>query len=132
MCWQISCPATDDTPPLVNGRVSLYDRQPSSSTARSIIDQKALTPHCRSSGCRRQPRWRESSHRRPRTAVGLDKRHYGAAALLDRPVLRRQCRVRAVLDIQHGRVPRNVVNRDVLDSELCKRRLARLSAAHGG
>ena len=33
--------------------------------------------------------------------------------------------VSAVLDIQHGRVPRGVVNRDVLDSRAFKRRLAR-------
>jgi phosphoglycerate dehydrogenase-like enzyme len=39
--------------------------------------------------------------------------------------------VRAVLDIQHGRVPRGVVNRDVLESELFKRRLERLRAAYG-
>jgi phosphoglycerate dehydrogenase-like enzyme len=40
--------------------------------------------------------------------------------------------IRAVLDIQHGRVPRGIVNRDVLDDDRFKRRLERLRAAHGG
>ena len=32
--------------------------------------------------------------------------------------------VRAVIEVQHGRVPRGVVNRAVLDSEIWKTRLA--------
>ena len=40
--------------------------------------------------------------------------------------------VQAVLEVQHGRVPRGVVNREVLESDVWKRRLAgyasRLSA----
>ena len=36
--------------------------------------------------------------------------------------------VKAVLEVQHGRVPRGVVNREVLDSDVWKKRLAR----HGG
>jgi len=39
--------------------------------------------------------------------------------------------VRAVIDVQHGRVPRGVVNRTVLDSETWKKRLAALGARHG-
>src|SRR5205085_2289308 len=39
--------------------------------------------------------------------------------------------IRAVLDIQHGRVPRGVVNRAVLDSPRFKARLERFRAAYG-
>jgi D-3-phosphoglycerate dehydrogenase len=39
--------------------------------------------------------------------------------------------VRAVIDVQHGRVPRGVVNRAVLDAETWKKRLAALGVRHG-
>jgi phosphoglycerate dehydrogenase-like enzyme len=40
--------------------------------------------------------------------------------------------VRAVLEVQHGREPRGVVNRAVLESEIWKRRLAGLGRRFGG
>src|SRR5262249_8162777 len=40
--------------------------------------------------------------------------------------------VRAVLDFQHGRVPRGVVNREVLQSPEWKRRLADMATQYGG
>ncbi len=40
--------------------------------------------------------------------------------------------VRAVLDVQHGRVPRGVVNRAVLDTPRFKARLAEFAARYGG
>jgi phosphoglycerate dehydrogenase-like enzyme len=40
--------------------------------------------------------------------------------------------VRAVLDVQHGREPRGVVNRAVLSSERWQRRLADYRARFGG
>ncbi len=40
--------------------------------------------------------------------------------------------VAAVLDIQHGRVPRGVVNRSVLDSDVFKARLADFASRYGG
>ncbi|MDW6023938.1 NAD(P)-dependent oxidoreductase [Mesorhizobium sp. BAC0120] len=40
--------------------------------------------------------------------------------------------VKAVLDFQHGRVPRGVVNRDVLQSPAWTRRLAGMAAQFGG
>jgi D-3-phosphoglycerate dehydrogenase len=40
--------------------------------------------------------------------------------------------VRAVLDVQHGRVPRGVVNRAVLDTPRFKARLADFAARYGG
>ena len=36
--------------------------------------------------------------------------------------------MRAVLEVQHGRVPRGVVNREVLETEAWKNRLAGLAA----
>jgi phosphoglycerate dehydrogenase-like enzyme len=136
----INCPLTDDTRHLVNApRLALM--KPTAfliNTARGpIVDQKALT------------------------AVLQDQRIAGAGLDVfeiepppaDDPLLRLdnviltphalcwtdQCfagngaaDVRAVLDIQHGRVPRGVVNRDVLDSDVFKQRLERLRAAYGG
>jgi D-3-phosphoglycerate dehydrogenase len=40
--------------------------------------------------------------------------------------------VKAVLEVQHGREPRGVVNRDVLSSDTWKRRLADLGSRFGG
>ena len=40
--------------------------------------------------------------------------------------------VRAVLDVQHGRVPRGVVNRDVLDQPRFKARLEGYRGRFGG
>ena len=40
--------------------------------------------------------------------------------------------VKAVLDVQHGRAPRGVVNRAVLESEVWKKRLADYAARFGG
>jgi lactate dehydrogenase-like 2-hydroxyacid dehydrogenase len=40
--------------------------------------------------------------------------------------------VKAVLDVQHGREPRLVVNRDVLDGERWRRRIADYRARFGG
>jgi phosphoglycerate dehydrogenase-like enzyme len=136
----INCPLTDHTRHLVNAaRLALM--KPTAfliNTARGpIVDQMALT------------------------AVLQDERIAGAGLdvfeveppLADDPLLRLDnviltphalcwtdqmfagngaADVRAVLDIQHGRVPRGVVNRDVLESELFKRRLERLRAAYGG
>ena len=39
--------------------------------------------------------------------------------------------VRAVLEVQHGRVPRGVVNREVLETDIWKRRLAGLASRFG-
>jgi phosphoglycerate dehydrogenase-like enzyme len=136
----VNCPLTADTRHLVNApRLALMKRTAFLiNTARGpIVDQKALT------------------------AVLQDERIAGAGLDVfelepppaDDPLLRLdnvivtphalcwtdQCfagngaaDVRAVLDVQHGRVPRGVVNRDVLDSEAFKRRLERLRAAYGG
>jgi phosphoglycerate dehydrogenase-like enzyme len=136
----VNCPLTADTRHLVNApRLALMKRTAFLiNTARGpIVDQKALT------------------------AVLQDARIAGAGLDVfelepppaDDPLLRLdnvivtphalcwtdQCfagngaaDVRAVLDVQHGRVPRGVVNRDVLDSEAFKRRLERLRAAYGG
>jgi|SRR5690242_19991894 len=136
----VNCPLTADTRHLVNApRLALMKRTAFViNTARGpIVDQKALT------------------------AVLQDERIAGAGLDVfelepppaDDPLLRLdnvivtphalcwtdQCfagngaaDVRAVLDVQHGRVPRGVVNRDVLDSEAFKRRLERLRAAYGG
>jgi phosphoglycerate dehydrogenase-like enzyme len=136
----VNCPMTADTRHLVNApRLALM--KPTAfliNTARGpIVDQQALT------------------------AVLQDERIAGAGLDVferepppaDDPLLRLdnailtphalcwtdQCfagngaaDVRAVLDVQHGRVPRGVVNRDVLDGEPFKRRLERLRAAYGG
>jgi phosphoglycerate dehydrogenase-like enzyme len=136
----VNCPLTADTRHLVNApRLALM--KPTAfliNTARGpIVDQKALT------------------------AVLQDERIAGAGLDVferepppaDDPLLRLdnailtphalcwtdQCfagngaaDVRAVLDVQHGRVPHGVVNRDVLDGEPFKRRLERLRAAYGG
>jgi phosphoglycerate dehydrogenase-like enzyme len=136
----VNCPLTADTRHLVNApRLALM--KPTAfliNTARGpIVDQQALT------------------------AVLQDERIAGAGLDVferepppaDDPLLRLdnailtphalcwtdQCfagngaaDVRAVLDVQHGRVPRGVVNRDVLDGEPFKRRLERLRAAYGG
>jgi phosphoglycerate dehydrogenase-like enzyme len=136
----VNCPLSADTRHLVNApRLALMKRTAFLiNTARGpIVDQKALT------------------------AVLQDERIAGAGLDVfelepppaDDPLLRLdnvivtphalcwtdQCfagngaaDVRAVLDVQHGRVPRGVVNRDVLDSEAFKRRLERLRAAYGG
>jgi phosphoglycerate dehydrogenase-like enzyme len=135
----VNCPLTADTRHLVNApRLALM--KPTAfliNTARGpIVDQQALT------------------------AVLQDERIAGAGLDVferepppaDDPLLRLdnailtphalcwtdQCfagngaaDVRAVLDVQHGRVPRGVVNRDVLDGEPFKRRLERLRAAYG-
>jgi len=136
----VNCPLTADTRHLVNApRLALM--KPTAfliNTARGpIVDQQALT------------------------AVLQDERIAGAGLDVferepppaDDPLLRLdnailtphalcwtdQCfagngaaDVRAVLDVQHGRVPRGVVNRDVLDGEPFKQRLERLRAAYGG
>jgi phosphoglycerate dehydrogenase-like enzyme len=136
----VNCPLTADTRHLVNAtRLALM--KPTAfliNTARGpIVDQQALT------------------------AVLQDQRIAGAGLDVferepppaDDPLLRLdnailtphalcwtdQCfagngaaDVRAVLDVQHGRVPRGVVNRDVLDGEPFKQRLERLRAAYGG
>ena len=135
----VNCPLTADTRHLVNApRLALM--KPTAfliNTARGpIVDQQALT------------------------AVLQDERIAGAGLDVferepppaDDPLLRLdnailtphalcwtdQCfagngaaDVRAVLDVQHGRVPRGVVNRDVLDGEPFKRRLERLRAVYG-
>src|SRR5262245_20982472 len=136
----VNCPLTENTRHLVN-RARLALMKPTAffiNTARGpIVDQKALT------------------------AVLQDERIAGAGLdvfeveppPLDDPLLSLdnviltphalcwtdQCfagngaaDVRAVLDIQHGRVPRGVVNRDVLEDHRFRQRLARLRAAHGG
>ena len=120
----VSCPLTPETRHIVNAeRLALM--KPTAyliNTARGpIVDQKALT---------------EVLQERRIAGAGLDvleqeppdagrpdpqarQRHPRAArAVLDRPVLRRQRRRRrqAVLEVQHGRVPRGVVNREVLET----------------
>ena len=136
----VNCPLTDDTRHLVNAaRLALM--KPTAfliNTARGpIVDQKALTAALQEQ--RIAGAGLDVFEVEPPPAdeplLGLDNVIATPHALCWTD----QCfagngaaDVSAVLDIQHGRVPRNVVNRDVLDSELCKRRLARLSAAHGG
>jgi phosphoglycerate dehydrogenase-like enzyme len=136
----VNCPLTDETRHLVNAR-RLALMKPTAfliNTARGpIVDQQALT------------------------TVLVERRIAGAGLDVfevepvpaDEPLLKLdnvivtphalcwtdQCfagngaaDVRAVLDIQHGRVPRGVVNRDVLDNQIFKERLERLRVAHGG
>src|SRR5262245_10872763 len=136
----VNCPLTDDTRHLVNAR-RLALMKPTAfliNTARGpIVDQQALT--------------RVLAERRI-AGAGLDVFEVEPPPA-DEPLLKLdnvivtphalcwtdQCfagngaaDVRAVLDIRHGRVPRGVVNRDVLENELFKKRLERLRAAHGG
>ena len=54
---------------------------------------------------------------------------FGTADEMRRPCSER-C-VEAALDIQHGRVPRHVINRDVLESELTRRRQSELAQRFG-
>ena len=89
-------------------------------TARGpIVDQKALDRGVAGAAGLPAPASTCSSRSRPTPTdpiLKLDNVILRAArAVLDRPVLRRQWRLptsSAVLDIQHGRVPRGVVNRD--------------------
>ena len=55
-----------------------------------------------------------------------------AGALLDGPVLRRQRRGRTLLDVQHGREPCAVSNRQVLKTEAWKKRLLEFRKRVGG
>jgi phosphoglycerate dehydrogenase-like enzyme len=136
----VNCPLTDDTRHLVNAR-RLALMKPTAfliNTARGpIVDQKALTTVL---------------EQRRIAGAGLDVFEVEPPPL-DEPLLKLdnviltphalcwtdQCfagngaaDIRAVLDIQHGRVPRGVVNRDVLEDKVFKERLERLRAAHGG
>jgi phosphoglycerate dehydrogenase-like enzyme len=136
----VNCPLTDDTRHLVNAR-RLALMKPTAfliNTARGpIVDQKALTTVLA---------------QRRIAGAGLDVFEVEPPPL-DEPLLKLdnviltphalcwtdQCfagngaaDIRAVLDIQHGRVPRGVVNRDVLEDKVFKERLERLRAAHGG
>ena len=132
----VSCPLTPETRHIVNAeRLALM--KPTAyliNTARGpIVDQKALTrvlPTSASpapgSTCssRSRPRptirfWRSttSSSRRTRCAGPTS-----ASPASGRPTCA------AVLEVKHGRVPRGVVNREVLDSAGWRARLARFGA----
>ncbi len=132
----VSCPLTTETRHIVNTeRIALM--KPSAyliNTARGpIIDQKALTEALQSGRI---------------AGAGLDVLELEPPDPAD-PILRLdnvilaphalcwtdQCfagngaaDVRAVLEVQHGRVPRGVVNRAVLDDPQWKRRLADIAA----
>jgi phosphoglycerate dehydrogenase-like enzyme len=136
----VNCPLTEDTRHLVNAhRLALM--KPTAfliNTARGpIVDQQALTT---------------ALEERRIAGAGLDVFEVEPPAA-DEPLLKLdnvivtphalcwtdQCfagngaaDIRAVLDIQHGRVPRGIVNRGVLDDDRFKRRLGRLRAAYGG
>jgi D-3-phosphoglycerate dehydrogenase len=135
----VSCPLTPETRHIVNAeRIALM--KPTAyliNTARGpVVDQKALT---------------RALQERRIAGAGLDVLEEEPPAA-DDPILALdnvilaphalcwtdQCfagngaaDVRAVLDVQHGRVPRGVVNRVVLDSELWKQRLAGLGRRYG-
>ena len=136
----VSCPLTPETRHNVNAeRLALM--QPSAyliNTARGpIVDQKALTAALQA---------------RSIAGAGLDVLEDeppdpdDPILTLDNVILAPhalcwtdQCfagngaaDVRAVLDVQHGRVPRGVVNREVLESEAWKRRLADYGRRFGG
>jgi phosphoglycerate dehydrogenase-like enzyme len=128
----VSCPLTPDTRHIVNAeRIAMM--KPTAyliNTARGpIVDQKALT---------------KALQERRIAGAGLDVLEQEPPDPND-PILKLdnvilaphalcwtdQCfagngaaDVRAVLDVQHGREPRGVVNREVLASEVWKRRLA--------
>ncbi len=135
----VSCPLTPETHHIVNAeRLALM--KPTAyliNTARGpVIDQKALT------GVLQERRI---------AGAGLDVLEQEPAEpddpilALDNVILAPhalcwtdQCfagigaaDVRAVLDVRQGRVPRGVVNREVLGSETWKGRLAALGARHG-
>ena len=132
----VSCPLTPETHHIVNAeRLALM--KPTAyliNTARGpIVDQKALT---------------EALQARRIAGAGLDVLEQeppdpdDPILALDNVILTPhalcwtdQCfagngaaDVRAVLDVQQGRVPRGVVNREVLESEAWKNRLAGLAA----
>jgi D-3-phosphoglycerate dehydrogenase len=136
----VSCPLTPETHHLVNAeRLALM--KPTAyfiNTARGpIVDQKALT--------------KVLAERRI-AGAGLDVLEQEPPDPAD-PILKLdnvilaphalcwtdQCfagngaaDVKAVLEVQHGRVPRGVVNREVLESAAWKRRLADFGARFGG
>jgi phosphoglycerate dehydrogenase-like enzyme len=133
----VSCPLTPETRHLVNGdRIALM--KPTAyliNTARGpIVDQRALT---------------EALQARRIAGAGLDVLEKeppdpdDPILTLDNVILTPhalcwtdQCfagigaaDVRAVVDVKHGRLPRGVVNRDVLDAPDFKRRLAAYAGA---
>lgn len=135
----VSCPLTPKTRHLVNaGRLSLM--KPTAyliNTARGpIVDQAALT---------------RALQERRIAGAGLDVLEQeppdpdDPILTLDNVILTPhalcwtdQCfagngaaDVRAVLDVQHGRIPRGVVNREVLDSQLWQLRLEDLRRRFG-
>jgi D-3-phosphoglycerate dehydrogenase len=136
----VSCPLTPETRHVVNAeRLALM--RPTAyliNTARGpIVDQKALTKALRE---------------RQIAGAGLDVLEQEPPDP-DDPILKLdnvilaphalcwtdQCfagngaaDVRAVLDVQHGREPRGVVNRAVLETDAWKRRLAEYAARFGG
>jgi D-3-phosphoglycerate dehydrogenase len=135
----VNCPLTAETRHIVNaGRLALM--KPTAyiiNTARGpIIDQKALTKVLQEGRI---------------AGAGLDVLEQEPPDL-DDPILKLdnvilaphalcwtdQCfagngaaDVRAVIDVQHGREPRGVVNRDVLQSTVWKKRLADFAARFG-
>jgi D-3-phosphoglycerate dehydrogenase len=136
----VSCPLTPDTRHIVNAeRIALM--KPSAfliNTARGpVVDQKALT---------------RALQERRIAGAGLDVLEQeppepdDPILTLDNVILAPhalcwtdQCfagngaaDVRAVLEVQHGRVPRGIVNRAVLDSETWQKRLAALGQRFGG
>ena len=135
----VSCPLTPETHHIVNAeRLALM--KPTAyliNTARGpVVDQKALT---------------KVLQERRIAGAGLDVLEQEPAdpddpiLALDNVILAPhalcwtdQCfagigaaDVRAVLEVRQGRVPRGVVNRDVLETETWKQRLAALAARHG-
>ncbi|HSO46324.1 MAG TPA: NAD(P)-dependent oxidoreductase [Rhizobiaceae bacterium] len=135
----VSCPLTPETRHIVNAeRIAMM--KPSAyliNTARGpIVDQKALA---------------QALQERRIAGAGLDVLEQEPPDL-DDPLLKLdnvilaphalcwtdQCfagngaaDVRAVLDVQHGREPRGVVNREVLATEVWKRRLAQYARRFG-
>ena len=118
----VNCPLTEDTRHAVNAkRLGQMKRPPISSTARGpIVDQKALTEvltNRRIAG-RGLTFSRRSRGRANDPLLKLDNVILAPHALCWTD----QCfagngaaDVRAVLDVQQGRSPRGVVNREVLD-----------------
>ena len=137
----VSCPLTPETRHIVNAeRIALM--KPTAyliNTARGpIVDQKALTralQEKRIAGAgldvlEQEPPEPDDPILHSTTSSSRRMRYAGPTSAL--PATGRPRRVKAVIEVQHGREPRGVVNRAVLQTEAWKERLAGFGRRFGG